>query len=170
MDATREYLLGRILLERRVVAEDDLRRLLAERDDAIRRGGRLTLVQLLVRDRKLDPTAYVAIQNEIELRGRACFTCRRAYLVPPGGPAECPQCGGPALLPALTPSAPPPPSGDYSPSGRFAPRQPHPSGSTRVAAAAASSGSSGRGNYFAQANPANAASGSARLAPSLATT
>jgi serine/threonine protein kinase/tetratricopeptide (TPR) repeat protein len=169
LDATREYLLGRILLERRVVAEDDLRRLVAERDDALRRGGRLTLVQLLVRDRKIDPTAYVAIQNEIELRGRACFACRRAYLVPPGGPSECPQCGGSALLPALSPAAPPPPSGDYSPSGRFAPRQPHPSGSTRVAAAA-SSGSSGRGNYFAQANPANAASGSARLAPSLATT
>jgi serine/threonine protein kinase len=129
LDATREHLLGRILLERRVVAEEDLRRLVEERDALIRSGSRMTLGQLAVRERRLDATAFAAIQTEIETRGRACFGCRRAYLVAPGGPATCPACGGPALLPATQqPRGPASASDDaavdYSPSGRFPPMSP----------------------------------------------
>jgi serine/threonine protein kinase len=101
LDATREHLLGRLLLERRVLAEEELRRFVGERDDLVRRGGRVTLAQLLVRERRIDPGTYASMQGEIELRGRACFACRRAYLVAAGGPAVCPACGGPALLPAM---------------------------------------------------------------------
>ncbi|MBI3725356.1 hypothetical protein HY251_15595, partial [bacterium] len=135
MDATREHLLGRIVLERRIVLEDELRRLLGERDDLMRRGNAsVSLGQLLVRDRRLDVAQLIGLQNEIEVRGRACFACRRAYLVAAGGPATCPACGGSALLPAAggappRPASTPPPSypatpapgymDDYSPSGRF---------------------------------------------------
>jgi serine/threonine protein kinase len=169
LDGTREHLLGRILLERRILADEELRRFIGEQASAASNGGRVTLIQLLVRDRKLDPTAFVALQNEIELRGRACFTCRRAYLVAPGGPAACPTCGGPALLPALANGGAQAPV-DYSASGRFAPKL-TPSGRypmTQFPAMAATraNGSSGRGNAFAPAKP----SGSSRLIPSVGPT
>ncbi|MEZ0228520.1 MAG: protein kinase, partial [Planctomycetota bacterium] len=182
MDATREHLLGRILLERRVLAEEELRRVVGERDEHIRRGGRITLAQILVRERRIDATAYAALQNEIELRGRACFSCRRAYLVPPGGPAQCPACGGPALLPALPSQAAPPPSSstnlpldDYSPSGRFpvspsgrfAPPGSSPASSAAMRPTNGHNGSSSRGNAFGAQLVPGAPSASSRLMPSM---
>ena len=170
LDGTREHLLGRILLERHILADEELRRIVGERDSLARSGGRVTLVQLLVRDRKLDPTAFVAIQNEIEVRGRACFACRRAYLVAPGGPTACPACGGPALLPQAQPNATAPVPVDYSASGRFAPKLTpsgrYPQAQFQALGATRANGSSGRGNAFAPAKP----SGSSRLIPSLGPT
>ncbi len=112
MDATREHLLGRILLERRALAEEDLRRLFAERATV-----QATLLDLLVRDRRIDAATSAALSSEVEARGRACFACRRAYLVPEGGSAACPSCGGSALLPGAVQQS-------VSPSGRFASSRP----------------------------------------------
>jgi serine/threonine-protein kinase len=116
-----------LLVERRVLTEEELRRYGTERDDFLRRGTRVTLAQFLVRDRRLEASHLAALESEIEVRGRACFTCRRAYLVAPGGPATCPACGARSLLPPVVgPSTsgrfplPQIPAADvYSASGRF---------------------------------------------------
>ena len=102
VDTTREHLWGQLLLERNLVAPQDLARLAGERDQQLRQGLDTSLGQLLVQQRRLDPQAYLHLRQEVEVRGRACWNCRRVFLaMRPDEPAACPACGGSTALPPV---------------------------------------------------------------------
>jgi hypothetical protein len=120
LDAAREHLWGQLLLERNLVAREDLTRLATERDALIQRGQDSSLGQMLVQHRRLDAVSYATITREVEGRGRACYGCRRVFLAPrPDEPPCCPTCGGDS---SLRPTGAPGMSGRFaapSMSGRF---------------------------------------------------
>jgi len=99
LDSTREHLWGQLLLERNLVAQPDLMRLVQERDQRLRGGQDCSLGELLIHHRRIDPRGHAQLQQEIEGRGRACFQCRQVFLARVGDPPTCPGCGGMATLP-----------------------------------------------------------------------
>ncbi|MCW8141149.1 MAG: hypothetical protein KIT58_19795, partial [Planctomycetota bacterium] len=98
MDVAREHLWGQLLLERKLVAREDLPRLTGERDALLQRGQDCSLGQMLVQQRRLDPGAFASLSRELEGRGRACYGCRRVFLATHPDDPSCPQCGGNAAL------------------------------------------------------------------------
>ncbi len=92
MDVAREHLWGQLLLQRRLVEEGGLLQLVAERDARLRQGQECTLGQLLVQRRQLDAQTFGSLRSEVEERGRACYRCRRVFLVEDGA-SQCPGCG-----------------------------------------------------------------------------
>jgi tetratricopeptide (TPR) repeat protein/predicted Ser/Thr protein kinase len=109
LDLAREHLLSTLLIERRLLATDELARMRAELEAARASGGRASLAALLIRDRTLDADRLRALLHEVEQRGRLCSGCARPILVGPGGPTECPACKaalGPLASREATPLVP----------------------------------------------------------------
>ncbi|MCO5171416.1 MAG: protein kinase [Planctomycetes bacterium] len=133
MDVAREHLWGQLLLERRLVGREDLTRLAGERDALIQRGQDCSLGQILVQQRRLDPSAFASLSRELEGRGRVCYSCRRVFLASQPDDPSCPQCGGNASLRPADASgrftAPPSLSGRFpAPGGSAVFRAPSPTG------------------------------------------
>lgn len=132
---THDQLLGKVLLERGVVAEVDLRRLYAESGYHQNNGNSVSLGQLLVHNRLLDPQYFQNLEQEIAHAGRSCGRCQQVFMKAPTAPEYCPACQLPISRvaanlsqnspnpihnpsPSLFQSAySPPPSGSYQSAG-----------------------------------------------------
>lgn len=89
---THDQLLGKVLLERGVVAEGELRRLYAESGQHQNNGHSVSLGQLLIHNRLLDPHYFQNLEQEIAQVGRSCGRCQQVFMKAPTAPEYCPAC------------------------------------------------------------------------------
>jgi serine/threonine protein kinase len=90
-----DQLLGKVLLERGMVAEGDLRRLYAESGFHKNNGNPVSLGQLLIHNRLLDPNHFQNLEQEIGHAGRSCGRCQQVFMKHPTAPEYCPGCSLP---------------------------------------------------------------------------
>jgi tetratricopeptide (TPR) repeat protein len=87
-----DQLLGKVLLERGLVAEGDLRRLYAESNHLQSNGNSVSLGQLLVHNRLLDANYCRGLEQELAQSGRSCGRCQQVFMKHPTAPEYCPGC------------------------------------------------------------------------------
>ncbi len=106
--------IARLALDRGLVSLAEVRHSLTALQDLAAIGKRLSLGQVLVKQRFLDVGEFLALKNEVDARLALCAACGRPALVPLGparGAIACPRCGGALAAPG------------GGPGGRVAPAQ-----------------------------------------------
>jgi hypothetical protein len=98
MDAMREHVLCLLLVERKLLTDEDLRSIFRRREKRRREGEPVTLGELLVLTGHVGESQVAELSREVEERGRFCSSCVQTFIAAAGAPRTCPECGQHAAM------------------------------------------------------------------------